>query len=309
MGTAILLITNSKKGIIQLTYTIKAFDTEKGQMEVRISIDNQTTTDFKPSQWSLHWNQIIGTVIPESLPPGVAFTWINGNSYFKLNFGDDWGLRAGEQLHVDMIKDGIMSRLALGPFGAFLVQNESLYEAKTTVKWESAKGLKDLKLPTSKTRYENLSAVSLISKEALPKIVPTPQQLTVLTDDRPTDTHWQIYLSPRFLAYRQDLEQLIVQTTKKIKWVDALTEANLIITQATDLGDEDYTLEIGKQKTIISAKAYGGMVYAIQSLIQLDVAAQIASNRLPQLSIKDARALPTGGFYWTSPEIFMAWKR
>ena len=296
MGTAALLITNSKKGIIHLTYTIKAFDIEKEQMEVRISIDNQTTTDFKPSQWSLHWNQIIGTVIPESLPTGVAFTWINGNSYFKLNFGDDWGLRAGEQLHVGMIKDGVMSRLALGPHGAFLVQNENLYDVKTTVKWKGAKGLKDLNLPTSKTRYDNLAAVSLISKEALPKIVPTPQQLTVLTDDRPTDTHWQIYLSPRFSAYRQDLEQLLVQTAKKTQWVDAIAEANLIITQATDLGDEGYTLDIGKQKTTIRAKAYGGMVYAIQSLIQLDVAAQIASNRLPQLAIKDAPRFAYRGF-------------
>ena len=88
MGFAAYFIANNKEDVIHLTYTINAFDVEKGQMDVRITIDNQTTTAFEPSQWSLHWNQIIGKVTPESLPPGVDFTWINGNSYFKLNFGD-----------------------------------------------------------------------------------------------------------------------------------------------------------------------------------------------------------------------------
>ena len=270
MGFAAYFIANSKQeGVIHLTYAINAFDVEKGQMDVRISIDNQTTTDFEPSQWSLHWNQIIGKVTPESLPPGVDFTWINGNSYFKLNFGEGWALKAGEQLHFDVVKDGIMSRLALGPFGAFLVQNENLYDVKTTVEWQHAKGLEDLSLPTSKTRYDKLAAVSLISKEKLPIIIPTPKQLTVSTDDRPTDPHWQIYLSPFFSAHQQNLEQLLAQTAKNIQWVDTVADANLILNQATDLGDEAYLLRIDKQKIRIGANAYGGLVYAIQSLVQI----------------------------------------
>lgn len=205
IGFAAYFIANNKEGAVYLTYTINAFDVEKGQMHVRITIDNQTTTAFEPSQWSLHWNQIIGKVTPESLPSGIDFIRINGNSYFKLNFGEGWALKAGEQLHFDVVKDGIMSRLALGPFGVFLVQNEELYDVKTTVEWEHAKGLEDLNLPTSKTRYDKFAAVSLISKEKLPLIIPTPKQLTVSTDDRPTDPHWQIYLSSFFSAHQQDL--------------------------------------------------------------------------------------------------------
>jgi hexosaminidase len=296
MGFAAYFMANKKEGVIHLTYTINAFDVEKGQMNVRITIDNQTTTAFEPSQWSLHWNQIIGKVTPESLPPGVDFSWINGNSYFKLNFGEGWALKAGEQLHFDVVKDGIMSRLASGPFGAFLVQNENLYNVKTTVEWQHAKGLEDLNLPTSKTRYDNLAAVSLISKEKLPLIIPTPKQLTVSTDDRPTDPHWQIYLSPFFSAHQQNLEQLLVQTAKDIQWVDTVADANLILNQATDLGDEAYLLRIDKQKIRIGANAYGGLVYAIQSLVQIDVAAQIGSNRLPLVDIEDAPRFVYRGF-------------
>ena len=72
--------------------------------------------------------------------------------------------------------------------------------------------MEDLNLPTSKTRYDKFAAVSLISKEKLPLIIPTPKQLTVSTDDRPTDPHWQIYLSSFFSAHQQDLEQLLKQT-------------------------------------------------------------------------------------------------
>jgi hexosaminidase len=296
MGLAIYLITNSKESTIHLNYTIKAFDVEKGQMHVRFSIDNQTTTDFKASQWSLHWNQIIGTVIPESLPEGIGFSWINGNSYFKLDFSNDWTLKAGEQLHFDVVKDGIMSRLALGPFGAFLVQNENLYEVKTTIDWQHAKGLEDLNLPTSKTRYDKLADISLILKSKLTQIIPTPQQQTVSTGGRPANPNWQVYLSPFFSTYKQDLEQLLAQTTKDIQWVDKITDANLIIEQVPDLGNEAYQLRIKEKKTSIGANAYGGLVYAIQSLVQLDVTAQLAAKPLPLVDIKDAPRFAYRGF-------------
>ena len=296
MGLAVYFITNSKESTIHLNYTIKAFNVEKGQMRVRFSIDNQTTTDFKASQWSLHWNQIIGTVIPESLPEGIDFSWINGNSYFKLDFSNDWTLKAGEQLHFDVVKDGIMSRLALGPFGAFLVQNENLYEVKTTIDWQHAKGLEDLNLPTSKTRYDKLADISLIPKSKLTQIIPTPQQQTVSTGGRLANPNWQVYLSPFFSTHQQDLEHLLAQTTKDIQWVDTTTDANLIIEQAPDLGNEAYQLRIKEQKTSIGANAYGGLVYAIQSLVQLDVTAQLAAKPLPLVAIKDAPRFAYRGF-------------
>ena len=96
-------ISPDKKEARIIPQNLNAFDVEKSKMHVSITIDNQTLTDFKPSQWSLHWNQIIGKVIPETLPEGIDFTWINGNSYFKLNFGDNWALKAGEKLHFNAV--------------------------------------------------------------------------------------------------------------------------------------------------------------------------------------------------------------
>ncbi|MAS68023.1 MAG: hypothetical protein CMC43_01635 [Flavobacteriaceae bacterium] len=296
LGLTAYFISNNKESAIYLTYTINKFDTEKGQMHVRINIDNQTTTDFEPSRWSLHWNQIIGIVKPESLPAGIDFTWVNGNSYLKLNFEEDWALKAGEQLHFDLIKDGIMSRLALGPFGAFLVQNEKLFDVKTTVKWQHAEGLEDLNLPTSKTRYDELADIYLISKEKLPQIIPTPKRISKSNNDRPAEKDWQIYISPFFSAYSQDLKQLMTQTAKDIQLVVDIEEANLVINKAADLVNEAYMLNIDKEKIVINTNTYSGMVYAIQSLIQIDVAAQLGSNRLPLIDIKDAPRFAYRGF-------------
>ena len=117
------LLLNPSQNIINLTYTIDAFDVEKNEMIVTLNIDNHTDIDFASNQWELHWNQIIGEIIPESLPTGVKFRRVNGNSYFVLSFGDKWTLKAGTQQKLQLKKRGIMSRLSLGPFGAFLVQN------------------------------------------------------------------------------------------------------------------------------------------------------------------------------------------
>ena len=46
MGYTAYFIANNKEGAVNLTYTINAFDVEKGHMYVGITIDNQTTTDF-----------------------------------------------------------------------------------------------------------------------------------------------------------------------------------------------------------------------------------------------------------------------
>lgn len=78
--------------------------------------------------------------------------------------------------------------------------------------------------------------------------------------------------------------------------MDTVADANLILNQATDLGDEAYLLRIDKQKIRIGANAYGGLVYAIQSLVQIDVAAQIGSNRLPLVDIEDAPRFAYRGF-------------
>ena len=76
-GLMTYLLLNPSQNTINLTYTIDAFDVEKNEMIVTLNIYNQTNIDFTSNQWELHWNQIIGEVMPESLPTGVKFRRVN----------------------------------------------------------------------------------------------------------------------------------------------------------------------------------------------------------------------------------------
>ena len=88
----------------------------------------------------------------------------------------------------------------------------------------------------------------------------------------------------------------MTQTAKDIQLVVDIEEANLVINKAADLVNEAYMLNIDKEKIVINTNTYSGMVYAIQSLIQIDVAAQLGSNRLPLIDIKDAPRFAYRGF-------------
>lgn len=290
------LLLNPSQNIINLTYTIDAFDVEKNEMIVTLNIDNQTDIDFASNQWELHWNQIIGEIIPESLPTGVKFRRVNGNSYFVLSFGDKWTLKAGTQQKLQLKKRGIMSRLSLGPFGAFLVQNGETYPVHINVKWLKAEGLTDLNLPTSKTRYDQLKEISLIPKEKLSILLPTPKYVSKPLSYRKANTSWRVYAAKSFYYFRANIETLLMQTKKDIEWVSDIKHANLIIQSNSEIKDESYKLLIEEQHIQINASSYAGILYAIQSLVQLDAVSQIQTKRWPIVEINDAPRFAYRGF-------------
>ena len=80
--------TSSQK--IHFDFTIKAFDFEKDQMEIEYLLTNNSNKNLKGGQWSLHWNQILGTPIEESLPEGISSEWVNGQQYLILKFDENW---------------------------------------------------------------------------------------------------------------------------------------------------------------------------------------------------------------------------
>ena len=86
------------KSIAVLDYTIEKIDLKNNSMDVVFTITNSTSIDFKKNKWSLHWNQILGEPLAESIPEGIDFERVNGNSYFVFNFGDSWPLSVGESI-------------------------------------------------------------------------------------------------------------------------------------------------------------------------------------------------------------------
>ena len=116
-----------------LDYSIEKMNLNNNSMDVVFTITNSTSIGFKENEWSLHWNQILGEPLAESLPKGIDFERVNGNSYFIVEFGDSWSLEAGESISFKVVTKGIMSRLPLGPRGAFVVTSNQSIDVHTNI--------------------------------------------------------------------------------------------------------------------------------------------------------------------------------
>tara|TARA_B100000900_G_scaffold103673_2_gene85920 strand:- start:7166 stop:7786 length:621 start_codon:yes stop_codon:yes gene_type:complete len=158
-----------------LDYRIEKFDLQNNTMDVVFTLTNNTSFDFIENKWSLHWNQILGEPLQESLPKGIDFERVNGNSYLILRFGDSWQLSAGESISFSAATKGLMNRLPLGPRGAFVVTTLQTIDLQTNIDWQKAEGLDGLNLPTAKDRYQNLANIKTIPTDSISWVVPSPK--------------------------------------------------------------------------------------------------------------------------------------
>ena len=286
-----------------LDYTIEKIDLKNNSMDVVFTITNSTSIDFKENEWSIHWNQIDGEPLAESLPRGIHFERVNG-TYYILKFTDTWSLQSGESISFRVATNGIMSRLPLGPRGGFIVTSSESINLNTNINWQDAKGLEDLILPTAKKRYQKLENVNSISKDSLSWIVPSPTYSTKPTTERLRLANWNVYFAEENTMNKFDVLlkvrfQEIISTLFPdvvLQWVESVEEANFILKLSSDLTPEGYNLEIKQDHVVVTTNSYGGLFYALQSLLQIDQIAVLENRGWPIINIDDEPRFTYRGF-------------
>jgi len=286
-----------------LDYTIEKIDLENNSMDVVFTITNSTSINFKENEWAIHWNQIDGEPLAESLPKGIHFERVNG-SYYILKFADPWSLQAGESISFRVATNGIMSRLPLGPRGGFIVTSSGSINLNTNINWQDAKGLEGLILPTAKKRYQKLKNVNSISKDSLAWIVPSPTYSTKPTTERLRLANWNLYFAEentmdKFDALLKVRFQEIISTLFPkvgLQWVESVEEANFILKLSSDISPEGYNLEIKQDHVVVTTNSYGGLFYALQSLLQIDQIAVLENRGWPIIKIDDEPRFTYRGF-------------
>ena len=286
-----------------LDYTIEKIDLKNNSMDVVFTITNSTSIDFKENEWSIHWNQIDGEPLAESLPRGIHFERVNG-TYYILKFTDTWSLQSGESISFRVATNGIMSRLPLGPRGGFIVTSSESINLNTNINWQDAKGLEDLILPTAKKRYQKLENVNSISKDSLSWIVPSPTYSTKPTTERLRLANWNVYFAEENTMNKFDVLlkvrfQEIISTLFPdvvLQWVESVEEANFILKLSSDLTPEGYNLEIKQDHVVVTTNSYGGLFYALQSLLQIDQIAVLENRGWPIIKIDDMPRFSYRGF-------------
>ena len=283
---------------IHFDLSIKAFDFEKDQMEIEYLLTNNSNKDLKGGKWSLHWNQILGTPIEESLPDGISFEWVNGQQYLILNFDENWNFDAGTLIRFQGIQKGLINREVMGPMGAFIVNNENeMIELTTKLHWKQAKRIEGLKIPSAEERYADYAAITKLPKKELSWVVPTPKKMTQLDGSRIADSFWNIFIDKKLQTEKGAIELVLKDKFEKpIQWVSNQKEANFSIKQDQNLSNEAYTLTIGKEQIEISSPNGLGIFYALQSLDQITQTAALEKSDWPLLHIEDAPRFGYRGF-------------
>jgi hexosaminidase len=292
------------KSIAVLDYTIEKIDIKNNSMDVVFTITNLTSIDFKEKEWSLHWNQILGEPLAESIPEGIDFERVNGNSYFILKFGSPWSLGVGESISFRMVTKGVMNRLPLGPRGAFVVTSNQSIDLHTNIYWQEAEGLEELNLPTAKTRYQKLENVNSLPIDSIAWIVPSPTYSTSTSSERLRLTNWNVFINAKNTTDEFDIllkapfEEIISSLFQDVdlQWANSTAEANFILNFNSDLDQEEYYLEIKQEQILITTNSYGGLLYALQSLFQINQVAVLENRGWPIIKVVDEPRFTYRGF-------------
>ena len=292
------------KSIAVLDYTIEKIDIKNNSMDVVFTITNLTSIDFKEKEWSLHWNQILGEPLAESIPEGIDFERVNGNSYFILKFGSPWSLGVGESISFRMVTKGVMNRLPLGPRGAFVVTSNQSIDLQTNIYWQEAEGLEELNLPTAKTRYQKLENVNSLPIDSIAWIVPSPTYSTSTSSERLRLTNWNVFINAKNTTDEFDIllkapfEEIISSLFQDVdlQWANSTAEANFILNFNSDLAQEEYYLEIKQEQILITTNSYGGLLYALQSLFQINQVAVLENRGWPIIKVVDEPRFTYRGF-------------
>lgn len=279
-----------------LDFKIEQFLPDSNQMVVQFTLKNNSSTDWVGGQWSLHWNQISGFIDSTSLPPGVRFEWVNGNSYFVLHFDDAWTVKAGETRSFKAVQQGIMPRLALGPVGVFGVMREQTFPINTTIHWRDARGLEALNLPTAEDRFRQFERIDPTPPESLSWLVPTPSETINVSGFRPAQDGISACVPEAFRSDKERLETLVGSLFPNWKWVSQADEASLSIEFDATLAPEGYALRIDSGHVHIAARSYGGLVYGLQSLKQIELVASLEDAGWPLIEVRDEPRFAYRGF-------------
>jgi len=272
------------KSVIEALYTVNEFSSEDNRLNVTLDITNKTNKDIS-SLWSLHWNQISALVDSESLPKNIKYEYVAGQSYNILSFRNDYTLRKGETISIDLKQRGGIKRKSDFPMGGFVVINDQIIDVKFINSWENALDVKDLNIPTSIDRYNNYLSNKLLDKSNLDLIVPTPNKIELLDGEIDLKNKYSIDVDESLNLSFDLIESLMSGV------VDVVSNENKIdikVSFLDTLEKESYILNIENDVISISASHRSGALYGIQSLKQIFLVSKLENTPIRNLNINDS---------------------
>ena len=208
--------SQTKKDVV-LNFKIDKFNFEKNITETTFEITNKTDQNLIANNWELHWNQMKGSIIRNSLPDGITYKYINGQSYYKMFFGKNWKLNIGETISFNVNFHGIIDREIMGPIGVFIVNNKIAFDIKLNTIWKNAEGLDLLEIPSSEDLYDTYpDRINNDSKKI--SVVPTPNSIVYREGNQLLIDSWNLKIDPFFMDKSNLIKNMLTNFfVKKIR--------------------------------------------------------------------------------------------
>ena len=283
--TLVLFISCSQnKSIVEVVYTINEFSSEDNRLNITLDITNKTNKDIS-SLWSLHWNQISALVDSESLPNNTNYEYVAGQSYNILSFEDNYSLKKGETISIDLKQRGGVKRKSDFPMGGFIVTNGNIIDVKFINLWENAEDIQDLNIPTANDRFNYNYSNRLLDKSQLDLIVPTPNKIDLLEGQVDLKTKYSINIDES-LNLDFDFAKSLMSGVAKIVLDDE--QADIKLSFVENLANESYELIVNNDNILIIASDRAGALYGLQSLKQIFLVAKLENTSIRNLKINDS---------------------
>ena len=275
---------SQNKSVIEVTYTINEFSSEDNRLNVTLDITNKTNNDIS-SLWSLHWNQISALVDSESIPKNTKYEYVAGQSYNILSFGNDYTIKKGETISIDLKQRGGVKRKSDFPMGGFVVTDDDILNVKFINLWENAKDIQELDIPTANDRFNYNVSNKLLDKSQLDLIVPTPNKIDLFEGQMDLKTKYSINIDES-LNLNFDFAKSLMSGVAKI--VSNNEEADIKISFIENLTKESYELNIDNNSISIFASDRAGALYGLQSLKQIFLVSKLEKTSIRNLKITDS---------------------
>ena len=275
---------SQNKSVIEVIYTINEFSSEDNRLNVTLDITNKTNNDIS-SLWSLHWNQISALVDSESIPKNTKYEYVAGQSYNILSFGNDYTIKKGETISIDLKQRGGIKRKSDFPMGGFVVTDDDILNVKFINLWENAKDIQELDIPTANDRFNYNVSNKLLDKSQLDLIIPTPNKIDLFEGQMDLKTKYSINIDES-LNLNFDFAKSLMSGVAKI--VSNNEEADIKISFIENLTKESYELNIDNNSISIFASDRAGALYGLQSLKQIFLVSKLEETSIRNLKITDS---------------------
>ncbi len=275
---------SQNKSVIEVIYTINEFSSEDNRLNVTLDITNKTNNDIS-SLWSLHWNQISALVDSESIPKNTKYEYVAGQSYNILSFGNDYTIKKGETISIDLKQRGGVKRKSDFPMGGFVVTDDDILNVKFINLWENAKDIQELDIPTANDRFNYNVSNKLLDKSQLDLIIPTPNKIDLFEGQTDLKTKYSINIDES-LNLDFDFAKSLMSGVAKI--VSNNEEADIKISFIENLTKESYELNIDNNSISIFASDRAGALYGLQSLKQIFLVSKLEETSIRNLKITDS---------------------